>query len=698
MMEERELRSIELDLANEDEEIRRLAVERLAALSAEEAMPKLLACLGDPGWRVRKTAVERLAGAPSDWHVDDALVAALADGDNPGRRNSAVEALVRRGESAVDPLLAATRDPDVDVRKQAVDTLAGIGTHRALDRLLEMLEDPDLNVCAAAADALGVIGDDAVGPELLRASTREAHDPLVAFSALQALARLEVVVPADDLAPLLDSNLLRPAAYAVLGQADEGDESALEALLKGVLSDSRSSREAAISALLRLLARRDGAAAEALAERVRTTFLDAPIDELLGRVATADLSTRLVLVQFLGVLRREEATLPVLLAGADEALSEVVLAALVQLGEQAERGFDSAWSELPAEARRLACRALSLTQGPVGEARLLGALDDPDATLRAAAAEALGARGCGAALPALVNRLEAVAVQDGDPDGDDERAALTAALVQLTEADATESGALHDQAVGLLGQRLDGAPEPVRLALATVLGRIGRAQDESLVAWLLKDPSSGVRRAAVQALARLGHGEDSEPLRLALADEAPEVRTAAARALAASHSPSALDDLEHLADDEDPRVRAAAMRAVGHRALDASEADAERARARLARAVSDDGMVALAAIEALVQVGGDASLRAARSILAREEPELVQAGVSCIARHGDRDTVEELVPLVGHPSWVVRAEVIGMLADRNVVGAVPAILRRLETEQDEFVRDAILRALGRLEG
>ena len=34
----------------------------------------------------------------------------------------------------------------------------------------------------------------------------------------------------------------------------------------------------------------------------------------------------------------------------------------------------------------------------------------------------------------------------------------------------------------------------------------------------------------------------------------------------------------------------------------------------------------------------------------------------------------------------------------DVAGAVPPILRRLETEQDEFVRDVILRALKRLEG
>ena len=35
----------------------------------------------------------------------------------------------------------------------------------------------------------------------------------------------------------------------------------------------------------------------------------------------------------------------------------------------------------------------------------------------------------------------------------------------------------------------------------------------------------------------------------------------------------------------------------------------------------------------------------------------------------------------------MRAEAIRVLAERGVVKAVPAILRRLETEQDEFVRE-----------
>jgi hypothetical protein len=38
------------------------------------------------------------------------------------------------------------------------------------------------------------------------------------------------------------------------------------------------------------------------------------------------------------------------------------------------------------------------------------------------------------------------------------------------------------------------------------------------------------------------------------------------------------------------------------------------------------------------------------------------------------------------------------LFERGVSRALPAILRRLDLEQDEFVRSVILRALERLEG
>src|SRR5215470_728378 len=136
---QRERLAIARDLASADEEARRLAVERMALLAVDEVVPRLVECLGDASWRVRKAAVERLAAWPDADAVATALCRALADGDNPGRRNAAVDALVRRGGAALPRLIETTRDADPDVRKFAVDALAGIGDARAIDALIACL-------------------------------------------------------------------------------------------------------------------------------------------------------------------------------------------------------------------------------------------------------------------------------------------------------------------------------------------------------------------------------------------------------------------------------------------------------------------------------------------------------------------------------------------------------------------------------
>jgi HEAT repeat protein len=698
----RERQAILLDLENPDEEVRRLAVERLVTLPTEESIPRLVECLGDTGWRVRKSAVERLISCSESARVTAALIGALADGDNPGRRNSAVEALVGCGSNATPQLLKALDDDDVDVRKLVVDAVAGIGDPAARAAMLEALVDSDANVRAAAADALGVIGGEGVAEALLEAVTRDGEDGLVAFSALRALARLEVSLSARQLAPALDDATLRPAAYALLGRVE--DEEAVSCLLKGTASGSRAAREAAMEALLRLLAGSDGPRSEQLVERIRESARASQglVEDCVERLEEADLATRLVLVQYLGLTGLRECVLPILRAGLDEAISEIARAALESMGSATGTVLDAFWPELDVELRCEACSLLARVGGERGRERLRSALDEPDAELRAAAAKALGQLRCGEALPALVRRLTATAQED-DFDAEEELAALIEALVALARPD---SGAAHQEdasltarAIDLLSSSLEGSVEPVRLAIAKVLGRIGRPQDTELVALLLKDASSQVRRAAVEALARLEPGAASEPLRLALADESPAVRVAAAGALGASENPQATDDLRRLIHDEDERVRAAAVRAIGEQcARGVSGGERERALRLIEHALGEGGVVAMAAAEALQSAGGEEAARACVALLSRCEPELVQAAVSCIGAHGDSSAVEELLPLVPHPNWTVRAEVIQTLAERRVAGAVPPILRRLETEQDEFVRDAILRALKRLEG
>jgi HEAT repeat protein len=76
----------------------------------------------------------------------------------------------------------------------------------------------------------------------------------------------------------------------------------------------------------------------------------------------------------------------------------------------------------------------------------------------------------------------------------------------------------------------------------------------------------------------------------------------------------------------------------------------------------------------------------------------VLAAVRCVGTHVADADLEVLLPLVSHADWSVRAEVVEILGERRFRRAVPTILRRLEMEQDDFVRSVTLNALQSLEG
>ena len=226
--------------------------------------------------------------------------------------------------------------------------------------------------------------------------------------------------------------VLRPAGLALLGRVD--DDEAVTVLLKALSSHSRSDREAAIGSLLRTLSRVDGAHSDLLAARIRETAQASPlvVGSAVDRLTDANLPTRLMLVQFLGLVRAEEAVVPMLIAAQDEALSQIALANLESLGELAETAIDAAWSELDTNARREACVLFGRMGGEASAARLLASLEDPSPELRNAAARSIGQRGLADALPLLVHRLESAA-EDDDFESEEEMALLTEALIGLAK-------------------------------------------------------------------------------------------------------------------------------------------------------------------------------------------------------------------------------------------------------------------------
>jgi HEAT repeat protein len=688
------------DLANSDEEVRRLAVERLLVLPPADAVPRLIESLGDASWRVRKAAVGRLVCCPELDGAVDALIRALGDGDNPGRRNSAVEALMALGSGVTPQLVTALQSGDADVRKLLIDALAGIADPSSCDAMIGSLGDRDPNVRAAAADALAGVAGEAATPALSAAALCEDEEQLVRFSALRSLVQLEIAIAPGELSGVLSDPVLRSAGLLLLGHCEDA-ESAEELLLKALSEASQGDREAAMQGLLCWLSRLDGAQLDAMASRVREAARATPnlLAKALERLETADLRLRLIHLQFLGLLAAEESIVPMLESARDEAMCEPVIAMLQSLGDVTETALEAAWGKLDGELRRIGCAALALTAGATGQALLQSSLDDSDGLLRAAAARSLAERGAQVVIPDLVRRLE-VAALDDDPDAPEELEVLLDALLALVRRGAEDAAG---PVVDLLVARLEAPSEPVRRMAARVLARVARRQDGERMMVLLKDPSASVRRLAVEGLSRLDSETAAESLRLALADESALVRVAAASGLGASQRETALDDLWRLSEDPDLQVRAAALRAIGTRCAGPGSVAAESLATTmdlLAAPLSverKDGMVAVAAVEALDLIGGVEAAERCVPALASSELEVVRAAIACVGRHGDGGCLSRLIQLVDHSSWAVRGEAVGCLGERRFAKALPAILRRLETEQDAFVRDRILKATQRLE-
>jgi HEAT repeat protein len=410
---------------------------------------------------------------------------------------------------------------------------------------------------------------------------------------------------------------------------------------------------------------------------------------------SVDLERRVILIQFLGLLNDPRVVVPILKSGRDEAVEDLAEATLQSLAALLPLALERVWNELDEDLKIRACAALARDSGEVAD-RLLGdALANGGIQLRCVAADAIGRGGFFDRLPELVRRLESSARTD-DVESDEEVIAIGRAIVELAEHPEAVHTGIDVHLIEILSSRLAGAAEPVRLAIAKVLGRLGRDQDQDIIRYLLKDESAAVRRAAVHALARFDFERSVDALRLAMGDEASMVRIAAATVLGNSNRPEAVEPLARQMEDEDPRVVAVATRSIG-RLYRGLGGDLEQAKDLIEHALSCEALVALAAIEALTDVGGEMAAELVVPTLQRPEADVVRSGVACLGAFADRDALAEILPLVAHPDWSVRAEAVQVFADRRYRKGLPALLRRLEVEDDAFVREVILRTVERLE-
>jgi len=155
---------------------------------------------------------------------------------------------------AINALIAALKDNDSSVRRNAIEALALIGDVRAVDSLIVSLGDSELDVRKHAAKALGLLGDPKAIEPLLAIIRTPRHGIWASLVEPQVKEELEALTMIDT--PALDSLVValrdgdafvRKCAAEVLGSI--GDERAVESLNIALQDKDKGVRKAAAKAL-----------------------------------------------------------------------------------------------------------------------------------------------------------------------------------------------------------------------------------------------------------------------------------------------------------------------------------------------------------------------------------------------------------------------------------------------------------------
>lgn len=126
----------------------------------------LTEAMKDPDADVRKQAMQALTRLGAPLAYDT-LVVALKDEDSDMRRQAAFSLGQLRDARAIAPLSAALTDTDEDVRQQALFALSQIGDRSALPAFIQALRDSSEDVREQALFALSQVGDSEAVPAIL---------------------------------------------------------------------------------------------------------------------------------------------------------------------------------------------------------------------------------------------------------------------------------------------------------------------------------------------------------------------------------------------------------------------------------------------------------------------------------------------------------------------------------------------------
>jgi len=321
-----------------DAKVRGGAAEALGELKDARAVEPLIGALKDRYTDVRKAAAEALGkiGAPAV----ELLIAALKDKRMDRYvHEAAAEALGKSGDArAIEPLIAALKDEDTDVRRYATKSLGEIGIP-AVELLIAALKDEDRVVRRGAVKTLGELKDArAVEPLIAVLKDKNKYVREAAAEALGNLMDARAVEPLIGALKDKDADVCRKAAETLdkigwkPGQNEAGAAYWIgkrdweECIRIGVL---------AIEPLIAVLKDRDWCVRKAATEALGKIGDARAIESLLAALKDEDENVRIKAAEALGNIGDARAVEPLIAALKNQDVREVATEALGKIGTPA---------------------------------------------------------------------------------------------------------------------------------------------------------------------------------------------------------------------------------------------------------------------------------------------------------------------------------------------------------------------------
>ena len=230
-------------LSDQEQSVAEEAAQAIAKIG-QSAVEPLIANLRAPDKQVRSMTIMALSriGTPAA----PRLIASLED-DRPEIQKGVEEALVLIGEMAIGPLTARLAQGSPRTTGQVIKVLGRIGGRAAVQPLLRSLMDPSEEVQKEAMQSLAQVGTPAVWPLMQELTDQRPESRHRVINALQLLGEHA----AEGLLNGLESPRweMRWRVVQALGEMEVSDKRLLNGLIRSLSDERREIRLSAVEAL-----------------------------------------------------------------------------------------------------------------------------------------------------------------------------------------------------------------------------------------------------------------------------------------------------------------------------------------------------------------------------------------------------------------------------------------------------------------